>query len=484
MTVMHWLAIVGMLFQGLDSRGRHTAPLADHVRLSLSSEREGYCRGEALRLRITAKNTSEVPVTAYFPGLNPSFGRAKVYSRHGGATQFSELDLLAEMPSTIPDYLRVRRTVRGPERKTLHPGQQHDVEASISFVVENGARRFVLDQVGRYEFKVRYADTPIELDPNGVLESDILTVEVVEPPASERDAQAAYTPELAFVAHARPGSLSPEQTRAAAAFIERFPDSRYTRPVKEGLLRSLESRWRMKQASDEELRLYEKLMADVDQTPPPYLSITSPIQVLWPPDDSMVPITLSPIVELHPNVNPPIWEKDLAAHITLESITCDDSCDLANDVAGASLGTEDREFELRAARGRSEAGRTYAITYSAITRAGIRLTSTTKVTVPSYETPPAWSDQNVVYKGGEPITYQGEVWRCVVRCLGRRELSPSPTTSLWVKAPKGKGWDFPVQYAAGAEVTHLGLTYRCLERHISKADVPPPGAPALWTQIP
>jgi hypothetical protein len=484
MTVIHWLAILGMLFQGLDARGRHAAPLADHVRLSLSSERDAYYRGEALRLHITAENTSEVPVTAYFPGLNPSFGRAKVHSRHGGATQFRELDLLAEMPSTIPDDFRLMKTVSGPERKTLYPGQQYGVEALISFVVENGARRFVLDQVGRYEFKVRYADTPIELDPNGVLESDVLSVEVVEPPASERNAQAAYTPELAFVTSARAGSLSAEQTRVAAAFVERFPDSRYTPPVKTGLLRSLEYRKRSQRASNEELRLYDRLMAGVNEMPPPVLSVLSPIQILWPPDNGMVTITPSPIVELRTSMDPPAWEKDLAAHFTLESITCDDACDLANDVAGASLGTDDREFELRAARGESRTGRTYAITYAAVTSAGPRLTKTTTVTVPGYEVPPAWSDQNVRYKGGEPVTYQGDVWRCVVGCMGRREIPPSPTTSGWVKLPKGKGWDFPVRYAAGAEVTHLGLRYKCLQRHISRAESPPSHSSALWARVP
>jgi hypothetical protein len=234
MTLTGCLLVAGLLFQGPGlSRNRHMAPLSQYLSLSLNSARGTYHRGEALRLRVTARNTSEVPVTAFL-GFQPWFGRTTVYYRVGGTGEFVALDVNAQMPPATPD-LRLRVAYEGPTRKTLYPGQQHSLEFSISVVVDNAARRFVLDRPGRYEFKVRHADTPD--DPNGVLESDVLTVQVLEPPASEREAQAAYTPDLAAVASG--GPPSPQVMRAAAAFLERFPDSMYCEPLKTELWRWL-----------------------------------------------------------------------------------------------------------------------------------------------------------------------------------------------------------------------------------------------------
>jgi hypothetical protein len=44
--------------------------------------------------------------------------------------------------------------------------------------------------------------------------------------------------------------------------------------------------------------------------------------------------------------------------VMLVSVTCDDGCVPADDVVGAELGTDDREFDLRAERKGSGTGRT------------------------------------------------------------------------------------------------------------------------------
>lgn len=101
MPAAQWLAVFGVLSQGpgLDSQGRHMARLVDHVRLSLTSERAAYYRGEMLALRLSAKNTSEVAVTSYFEGLDPlRFNATAVFVRRPQQPGFKELALHARLP--------------------------------------------------------------------------------------------------------------------------------------------------------------------------------------------------------------------------------------------------------------------------------------------------------------------------------------------------------------------------------------------------
>jgi hypothetical protein len=65
--------------------------------------------------------------------------------------------------------------------------------------------------------------------------------------------------------------------------------------------------------------------------------------------------------------------------VKLVSITCDDGCDAATDVAGAAFGTDDRTFQLRSDR---KKGRVYTITYEAVDVAGNRATASAKILVP------------------------------------------------------------------------------------------------------
>jgi hypothetical protein len=68
--------------------------------------------------------------------------------------------------------------------------------------------------------------------------------------------------------------------------------------------------------------------------------------------------------------------------VKLRSVTCDDGCNPAEDVAGAEIGTDDREFEVRAERKGSGAGRTYTITYSATDASRNEALAAAKVVVP------------------------------------------------------------------------------------------------------
>jgi hypothetical protein len=106
----------------------------------------------------------------------------------------------------------------------------------------------------------------------------------------------------------------------------------------------------------------EQAKSRIDSTPPTVAVVLSPSSV-WPPNQKLVPITASIQVS---------DEADPSPRVKLESIVCDDGCAPPRDIAGAALGTDDREFAVRAERRGTGAGRTYKVTYSAEDAAGNR----------------------------------------------------------------------------------------------------------------
>jgi len=110
----------------------------------------------------------------------------------------------------------------------------------------------------------------------------------------------------------------------------------------------------------------------VDNTSP-RLSVTVTPARIWPPNQRFVAVTAAITVA----------EQDPASVVRLVSITCDGGCDPSGDIRGASYGTDDREFELRAEReGKSRLGRTYTIKYSATDKAGNATSAQALVVVP------------------------------------------------------------------------------------------------------
>lgn len=106
---------------------------------------------------------------------------------------------------------------------------------------------------------------------------------------------------------------------------------------------------------------------------PPALSITLSPNTLWPPNDKLVSVTAA--ITVKDNYDP-------APEIKLESITASETL-FANDIQGAQLGTDDRQFSLAAKRaGTNLAGRIYTVTYSATDASGNRVTASATVTVP------------------------------------------------------------------------------------------------------
>jgi len=119
-------------------------------------------------------------------------------------------------------------------------------------------------------------------------------------------------------------------------------------------------------------RVVELALEEMDDQTEPTLEVRA-IGTLWPPNKKLVVITMAVTAG---------DDSGTAPTITLVSITCDDACDPAQDIAEAAFGTDDRAFKLRADRKGGGSGRTYTITYEATDTAGNKATATTTVVVP------------------------------------------------------------------------------------------------------
>ena len=111
----------------------------------------------------------------------------------------------------------------------------------------------------------------------------------------------------------------------------------------------------------------------LDEGEPPDIDLKVTPATLWPPNHKLVPVTVAVTVR---------DDTDPTPAVKLLSITCDDQCDADGDIVGAALGSDDREFELRAERRGAGKGRTYAITYLATDAAGNEAKAMTTVVVP------------------------------------------------------------------------------------------------------
>jgi hypothetical protein len=121
-------------------------------------------------------------------------------------------------------------------------------------------------------------------------------------------------------------------------------------------------------------RHYNGIMEKLDTTPPVFTVTLNP-SVLRP-SKKLIPIAAT--VTVKDNYDP-------APEIKLESITPSELTEPA-DIRDASLGTDDRQFMLKAEReGKNKAGRIYTVIYSATDASGNQSTASATVTVPHDE---------------------------------------------------------------------------------------------------
>lgn len=119
---------------------------------------------------------------------------------------------------------------------------------------------------------------------------------------------------------------------------------------------------------------YNGVMEKVDVTPPT-LTVTLTPSTL-PPNGKHIPITATIMAK---------DDYDPSPEIKLESITPSELSE-PGDIREASLGTDDRQFMLKAeSRGRNKAARFYTVIYSATDASGNKATASATVTVSQEE---------------------------------------------------------------------------------------------------
>ena len=116
----------------------------------------------------------------------------------------------------------------------------------------------------------------------------------------------------------------------------------------------------------------------VDQTPP-VLNVSLSPTVLWPPNHTLATINATITISDSCDPNPRV---ELVSVTSSEPDAGLGDGDKANDIQGASIGTDDRSFMLRAERSGAGAGRTYTVTYRATDRSGNSTLATATVVVP------------------------------------------------------------------------------------------------------
>ena len=125
-------------------------------------------------------------------------------------------------------------------------------------------------------------------------------------------------------------------------------------------------------------RIYEDVWGTIEpiDTTPPTLTVSLSPNKLWPANEKLVPITATITVK---------DDYDPQPEIQLISFSANEKAD-KEDVKDVKLGTDDRQFMLRAKReGKNKAGRIYTVTYSATDGSGNKSTASATVTVPHDE---------------------------------------------------------------------------------------------------
>jgi len=338
---------------------RHHSPLAAEVALVLSSDKAIYVPGEGILFTLEARSVVDFPIRAGLM-LDPRFGNAVLLWRKGAAGTFAEVPLME----------RREEIGTGPLRP-LEPGAAR----RFSFKVAIGDKfslpyRAILEDPGTYEFKVNYADTA--QDPNGLLESNNLGFTVVAATGDDLRALVALTPEIRCFLESPIGCfVPPTAVMSADQFLRAHGSSIYAATIRYGLRGFLGPRIRTRQATNEEVSVWERHFAG-GNVAPPTLSLSPTPATLWPPNRQLTPVF----------VNITATDDSGIPAVVLISIACDDSCDPVRDIAEAAFGTDDRTFKLRADRTGGGKGRTYTIVYEATNAAGRKTRATTIVTVP------------------------------------------------------------------------------------------------------
>lgn len=106
----------------------------------------------------------------------------------------------------------------------------------------------------------------------------------------------------------------------------------------------------------------ETQIVTIEDTTPPEISADLSPDVLWPPNHELRAITASIQVSDICDANPTVALTSVTSSEPDNDIGDGNTSD---DIQGAAIGTDDREFELRAERDGRKVGRTYTVVYTA-----------------------------------------------------------------------------------------------------------------------
>lgn len=220
---------------------KQEAVFSEQVHLEISSAKSAYYLREPLQLNLTLRNQSIQEVTGVF-NLSLSAAELEVYYRKVGST-FKKYTCGRQIGRTLP--------------LTLAPAEQYIRQEIVLF--DTKERKFVLDEIGNYEFKVIYRETPN--DPSRVLKSNIITIGVISS-LGEDEALGIYSDEeLARLIQGDIDSI--DQYRVAInrciALAEAYPNSIYTKHLRKAQIDRLKRKMDSPYVLNEEKRLYSIL---------------------------------------------------------------------------------------------------------------------------------------------------------------------------------------------------------------------------------
>jgi outer membrane protein OmpA-like peptidoglycan-associated protein len=119
----------------------------------------------------------------------------------------------------------------------LRPQAEYWQTVLVAF--NSSVGRFVLEGPGAYEFQIRYNDWDRDSGTAIALESNIVRVDVTD---GEGPATADYSGDLARLAQFVPGAFPdvPNLIERGASFVDLHPDSVYSKPLEQALVRALQ----------------------------------------------------------------------------------------------------------------------------------------------------------------------------------------------------------------------------------------------------
>lgn len=241
-----------MLACGLTAANASAGAAVPRLTITLSANRLSYFVGEPVGLTVRIKNDGDAPVKT-FVGISPP--KNEIYYRRGDGPPRSLSPYRYEKARKrlLLDEIRLLQL---PTR--VKAGEELTDPPAI-LVLDPESEEWIFGQPGDYDFWV--VCHPSAGDPPFELKSNVVTVQVEEPPAAHRAAFEAYRAgQLARVIDS-PMSFATdkEMVKTAQDFLAQYPSGPYSEPLQVAFIHLLGQRARDGHATREEQDLLARL---------------------------------------------------------------------------------------------------------------------------------------------------------------------------------------------------------------------------------